>query len=37
MNTKIENARITSTRLGEAHGCLTADITVEGSGWGCTF
>ena len=37
MNTKIENAKITSTRLGEAHGCLTADIIVEGSGWGCAF
>ena len=34
---KIENARIVSTRLGEEHGCLTADIAVEGEGWGCMF
>lgn len=34
---KIENAKITSTKLGEEHGCLTADIFVEGDGWGCAF
>ena len=34
---KIENAKITSTRLGEERGCLTADIFVEGDGWGCAF
>lgn len=34
---KIENARITKTKLGEEHGCLTADIIVEGDSWGCAF
>ena len=34
---KIENAKITSTKLGEEHGCLTADIILEGNGWGCAF
>ena len=34
---KIENAKITSTKLGEEHGCLTADIVVEGENWGCAF
>ena len=34
---KIENAKITSTKLGQEHGCLTADIFVEGNGWGCAF
>ena len=37
MKYKIENGRITATRLGEDHGCLTAYITVEGAGWGCSF
>ena len=34
MATKIENAQITSTKLGEEYGCLTAKIVVEGAGWG---
>lgn len=34
---RIENAKITATKLGEEHGCLTADIVVEGAGWGCSF
>lgn len=34
---KIENGRITSTYLGEEHGCLTANLTIEGAGWGCGF
>lgn len=34
MATKIENAQITSTKLGEEHGCLTARVIVEGDGWG---
>lgn len=33
----IENGKITETRLGEEHGCLTADIFIEGDGWGCGF
>lgn len=35
--TEIMNGRITGTRLGEEHGCLTADLTIEGDGWGCGF
>ena len=35
--TEILNAKITSTKLGEEHGCLTADLFVEGDGWACTF
>ena len=35
--TEILNAEITNTKLGEEHGCLTADLTIEGSGWGCVF
>lgn len=35
--TEILNAKITSTKLGEEHGCLTADLLVEGESWGCTF
>lgn len=35
--TEILNAKITSTKLDEEHGCLTADLLVEGEGWGCTF
>ena len=34
---KIENAKITSTKLGEEHGCLTAEIFLEGDGWMCAF
>ena len=37
MNTQIVNAKITGTKLGEEYGCLTAYITVEGAGWGCSF
>ena len=37
MATEILNAQITSTKLGEDHGCLTANIVLEGSAWGCTF
>lgn len=36
MATEILNGKITSTKLGEEHGCLTAYITIEGSGWGCS-
>lgn len=35
--TEMLNAKITNTKLGEEHGCLTADLTIEGSGWGCGF
>ena len=34
--TEILNGKITSTKLGEEHGCLTADLFVEGDGWACT-
>ena len=37
MNTEILNAKITSTKLGQDHGCLTAYLTIEGDGWGCGF
>ena len=37
MATKIENAQITGTKLGEEHGCLTAEIFLEGDHWGCVF
>ena len=37
MNTEILNAKIISTKLGQDHGCLTADLTIEGDGWGCGF
>ena len=37
MESKIENAKITNSILGEDHGCLVAYITVEGDGWGCAF
>lgn len=33
----IENGKITSTYLGEEHGCLTANLVIEGDGWGCGF
>lgn len=35
--TEILNAKITSTKLGEDHGYLTANLFVEGGGWACTF
>lgn len=35
--TEIVNAKITSTKLGEEHGCLTAELYVEGDMWGCGF
>lgn len=34
---EILNAQITSTKLGEDHGCLTAYIFLEGDGWGVIF
>ena len=34
---EVLNAKITSTKLGEEHGCLTAEIFLEGNGWGCAF
>lgn len=37
MEAKIENGKITDTYLGEDHGCLTANLTIEGDGWGCGF
>ena len=37
MDTKIENAQITSTKLGEEHGCLTAEIFLQGDHWSCAF
>lgn len=36
MATEILNGKITHTKLGEDHGCLTAYITVEGNSWGCS-
>ena len=33
--TEILNGKITSTKLGEEHGCLTANLIIEGDGWGC--
>lgn len=35
--TEIINGKITSTKLGEDHGCLTVFLTIEGEGWGCGF
>lgn len=35
--TEILNAKITHTKLGEEHGCLTADLFLEGEGWGGAF
>ena len=32
--TEILNARIKSTKLGKEYDCLTADLTIEGDGWG---
>jgi len=37
MSTEIKNAIITNTKLCEDHRCLTAQIVIEGSGWGCAF
>lgn len=37
MAVKIENAKIADTKLGEDHGCLTANIFLERDGWGCFF
>ena len=34
MAAEILNGKITHTKLGEDHGCLTVFITIEGSGWG---
>lgn len=30
MATEILNAKITKTKLGEEHGCFTADLLLEG-------
>lgn len=30
----IKPAQIEATYLGECHGCLTADIVLDGKGWG---
>lgn len=35
--TEIMNGRITGTRLGEEHGCLTAGLTIEGDDWCLCF
>ena len=37
MSTEILNGKITFTRLGEEHGCLSANLIIEGDGWGCGF
>lgn len=37
MSTEILNGKITFTRLGEEHGCLSVKLTIEGAGWGCGF
>lgn len=37
MATEILNAKITGTKLGEEHGCLTAEIFLEGEHWACAF
>lgn len=37
MATEICNAKIAGTKLGEEHGCLTANLYLEGDGWGCSF
>ena len=34
---EILNGKITSTKLGEERGCLTADLFLEGEGCGCAF
>lgn len=35
--TEILNAKITDTKLGEEHGCLTARLFLKGDGWGCSL
>lgn len=35
--TEIMNGRITETRLGKKHDCLSADLIIEGDGWGGGF
>lgn len=37
MATEILNAKITGTKLGEEHDCLTANIVLEGGAWGCVY
>lgn len=37
MATEIRNAIITNTKLGEEHGCLTAQLVLDGGSWGCAF
>lgn len=37
LDTKIENAKIIGTKLGEDSGCLTAKIFLEGNGWQGVF
>lgn len=37
MTRKVENAQITTTRLGYERGAFTASIDVEGPGWGQSF
>lgn len=37
MAKEILNAKITKTKLGEEHGCLTANIVLEGGAWGCIY
>ena len=37
MSKEILNGQITSTKLGEEHGCLTAEIFLEGDGWSVSF
>ena len=34
---EILNGKITGTKLGEEHGCLTANLFLEGEGWGVYF
>ena len=34
---EILNGKITGTKLGKEHGCLTANLFLEGEGWGCAF
>ena len=37
-NYKIQNAKITSVDLSmKDHGCLTLQLVLEGSGWGCVY
>ena len=34
---KTENGKIISTYLGEDHGCLTANLVIEGDCWVCEY